>query len=276
MRARPAYRPPWWLWAGFVVACVAGVVLVKRVAQREDDALDARLEKVTRAREARDRATERVHAARSRGGDGKAGPWTRAALERELNGGAPFRPAPPDEDDPDEAVLQRFAWTAPDGGGDYEFTFRRGRLSNVDRTWTPPATGPPPDPLYGVVVRVRRRVSTLSGWAWAVLLGLTIPLMRTRAGPSLARLLLAAAVVFTAAAEARRDGRYHSEPVWHGLLMLGVSAVFVWVGRVNEMLRRDERVRRRLCLTCGYDLRATPDRCPECGTSAPRATAPAA
>jgi hypothetical protein len=40
-------------------------------------------------------------------------------------------------------------------------------------------------------------------------------------------------------------------------------APVVWAARAWRRLRRDAGQR---CRVCGYDLRATPDRCPECGT----------
>jgi hypothetical protein len=47
-------------------------------------------------------------------------------------------------------------------------------------------------------------------------------------------------------------------------LVIAMLAVLPAV-RLRRWLHRRHRNRAGLCLTCGYDLRATPQRCPQCG-----------
>jgi hypothetical protein len=52
-------------------------------------------------------------------------------------------------------------------------------------------------------------------------------------------------------------------PIWFGVLVLSSPGIAAVVRRAQ----RARRVARRCCRVCGYDLRATPERCPECGTA---------
>jgi len=59
--------------------------------------------------------------------------------------------------------------------------------------------------------------------------------------------------------------RTHAVPCWVPFAFLGICALII-LCRVNITARtREKCIDAGLCLACGYDLRATPHRCPECG-----------
>lgn len=50
-----------------------------------------------------------------------------------------------------------------------------------------------------------------------------------------------------------------------GFVLTSILPLLAAVSWIMFLLRRQHRSRRGLCPTCGYDLRASKDRCPECG-----------
>ena|SRR5687767_13353588 len=63
-----------------------------------------------------------------------------------------------------------------------------------------------------------------------------------------------------------RPYRAYAIPYWAPLALTTPPALLA----VARLLRRFVRGRRGLCAGCGYDLRATAERCPECGEPVPR------
>jgi hypothetical protein len=57
-------------------------------------------------------------------------------------------------------------------------------------------------------------------------------------------------------------------PMWSLVLLFAIPPAFA----LRRIVRGRRRARAGRCVGCGYDLRATPDRCPECGAAAPAGT----
>jgi hypothetical protein len=92
---------------------------------------------------------------------------------------------------------------------------------------------------------MRRGTRHLIKWAFPILAAISVPLF--------------VAVVFT-------DQFSRAHWVWEALFLADGIAEAIVVIPFRRQIDRDQRLKRGLCPQCGYDLRATPERCPECGT----------
>ena len=70
--------------------------------------------------------------------------------------------------------------------------------------------------------------------------------------------------------EFSRPSGYETQFVLPFWLLAAAAAVqpTIWFARHRRSRIAASRIDRQLCPTCGYDLRATPQRCPECGAVA--------
>jgi hypothetical protein len=68
---------------------------------------------------------------------------------------------------------------------------------------------------------------------------------------------------YVASGDSGKDGPFHivAVPHWFAFVLMAIVPS-VWIWRMRAAQRRRLA---GLCPACGYDLRGTPDRCPECG-----------
>ncbi len=147
-------------------------------------------------------------------------------------------------------VTDTLAWSSPGTGGILRSSRGRILLNLATLTGAPPPMFEPVWTFYS-----ESRTKTLSPW-WHDSEGTTIGGLGFYAAHERAGTLPSAKFVITS--------RFVICPTWFPLaISAGILALQI---RQADKLKRASR---GLCPTCGYDLRETPTRCPECGTEVP-------
>jgi hypothetical protein len=264
-------------WVVVLVGSTAMAIVMKELSrrQRQDWAAFTRLEQAQnnagRALQRRIAALSHKHPV-SRPGTG----LTREELEREITGGQPMPISSATQSN--GVKYEQASYVDPTSNWRFTFQFlpSDGRWGGYSARSQGTLATPPRMPSWTTPWHAARSYAVgIAGILYIALLIGGCLRAASRRGSRLIHGSLLLGVLVIGLAEAHSGYPAFStsnDKLWIGVFMTVASAGVLMVTLQRERRWRKQKVEERICLVCGYDLRASPERCPECGTPVPSRT----